>query len=278
MSDIKRMGLYRNVERILADLDASGLGTDHALHVDDLTPFDQYHYESTDAVDDAISMLKIGPDWHVLDVGSGLGGPSRYLADRTGARVTALELQQDLHDTALSLTRRCELDDWVTHLNGDILEGAAPAGAFEAIVSMLCFLHIPDRASLFRECARTLKPGGLMFIDDYVERGELTDHERHILTEKVFCPYLPNLSTYIGQVEEAGFVVTQTVDKTDDWTHFVNHRLERFRERHGELIDRYGAETVDALDDFYAAVVELFAHGRLGGLRMVARLDVVTDG
>ena len=272
MSDIKAMGLYRNVERILADLDASGLGGDHALRVDDLTPFDQYHYENTAAVDDAIDALAIGPESHILDIGSGLGGPSRYLADRTGARVTALELQPDLHATASSLTSRCELDEWVTHINGDILAGAAPEHAFEGIVSMLCFLHIPDRETLFERCARALKPGGSMFIDDYVERGELTDHERTLLAEKVFCPYLPTLSEYVGQVEHAGFVVTQTIDKTDEWTRFANDRLEQFRERHDELTTRYGDETVAALDEFYAAIVELFSHGRLGGVRLTARL------
>ncbi|MGI9607419.1 MAG: SAM-dependent methyltransferase [Acidimicrobiales bacterium] len=272
MSDIKAMGLYRDVERILADLDASGLGADAALQVDDLTPFDQYHYESTDAVDDAIAELNLGPSSRVLDIGSGLGGPARYIADRTGSRVTALELQPDLHATAATLTERCELDDWVTHVHGNVLDGAVAPDSFDAIVSMLCFLHIPDRDTLFARCAEALEPGGLMYIDDYVERGELTDREREILATKVHCAYLPNLSTYVGQVEAAGFVVVRTIDKTDAWTRFVTDRLEQFQSRRAELVDRYGTETVDSLDDFYSAVVNLFAAGRLGGLRMVARL------
>ena len=53
------MGLYRNLERILADLEHAGLAGDAPLRVDDLVPYDQYHYEGTDAVDAAADLLAV---------------------------------------------------------------------------------------------------------------------------------------------------------------------------------------------------------------------------
>lgn len=272
MSDIKSMGLYRNVERIMADLRASGFDETAALTVDDLTPYDQYHYEGTDAVDDAIELLKAGPQAHVLDVGSGLGGPARYIADRSGAAVTALELQPDLNETAVALTARAGLASSVTHLNGDILAGDAGVAQFTGLVSMLCFLHIPDRAELFSSCAAALKPGGLLFIDDYFERGRLTDEEKTQLADTVYCSYLPDRDTYIADVEAAGFTDVRVTDKTSDWSAFVLDRLTKFRSARSDLITRYDEATVDSLDHFYSTVVDLFIGRNLGGLRLTGRL------
>jgi len=272
MSDMKSMGLYRNVERIMADLRASGFDESASLTVDDLTPYDQYHYEGTDAVDDAITLLEAGPSANILDVGSGLGGPARYIADRSGAAVTALELQPDLHATAAALTARAGLSSAVTHVNGDVLAGDAGVEQFTGLVSMLCFLHIPDRGRLFTSCAAALQPGGRMFIDDYYERGRLTDEEKAQLADTVYCTYLPDQDTYVADVEAAGFTDVRVTDKTSDWSAFVLDRLARFRAARGDLVARYDEATVDSLDHFYSTVVDLFVGRNLGGLRLTARL------
>jgi hypothetical protein len=88
---IKSMPLYVDVERINNELTALGIGVDEALTPAQLFPFDQYHYHGTDAVDAAVRLLGLGPASHVLDVGSGLGGPARYLASTIGCHITALE-------------------------------------------------------------------------------------------------------------------------------------------------------------------------------------------
>jgi hypothetical protein len=88
---IKSMPLYVDVERINNELAALGIGVDEALTPAQLFPFDQYHYHGTDAVHAAVHLLGLGPASHVLDVGSGLGGPARYLASTIGCHITALE-------------------------------------------------------------------------------------------------------------------------------------------------------------------------------------------
>lgn len=58
----------------------------------------------------------------ILDVGSGFGGPARYLAHTTNCSVTALELQEDIHKEGENLTKRCNLQDRLTHVAGDFLK------------------------------------------------------------------------------------------------------------------------------------------------------------
>ena len=274
MSGIKTMGLYGNVERVLADLASIGIDDDAPLRVEDLVAFDQYHYHGAGAVDVAAAALAAAEGSSVLDVGAGLGGPARYLADRTGASVTALELQSDLHDVGADLTRRCGLDGQVSHVQGDILEPATMAalghGGFDSMMSMLCILHIPDRPRLFEQCASALRPGARVFIEDYYALGDFTDHERTLLDVDVSCPYLPDLDTYRGHLEDAGFVDIGIEDMTEDWTSFVGERLDAFRAAQPELIERYNLDTVQSLDGFYDAVAQLFEGGNLGGLRLTA--------
>ena len=268
---LESMGLYRNIDRVDADLAALGVGPDDPVRVDQLTPFDQFHYEGTAAVDDAAVALQLGSTSRVLDVGSGLGGPARYLADRTGCSVTALELQPELHEAGRRLTSRSGLADRVEHLEGDILNGPPAGPGFDGIVSMLCFLHIPDRTALFASCAAALRSGGRIFIDDYVELSPLAPVSTTALAEIVHCPYLPDASTYAAHLTDAGFRDVDVVDKSGDWSAFVGARYDAFRDGREDLIRRYGEPTVADLDTFFGTVAELFAGAGLGGARITAR-------
>ena len=110
-----------------------------------------------------------------------------------------------------------------------------------------------------------------MFIEDYYRRGELEAHESAALAGKVYCTYLPDLAGYETQLGEAGFADLELEDKTEPWAAFVRDRLDGFRHDRSRLLALHGTEVVEGLDDFYATVDRLFAGGRLGGLRIVAR-------
>ena len=96
---ITSMPLYVDVHRIHNELAELGITADQPLTPDQLFPFDQFHYHGIDAVRAGAGIIGLGRDSRVLDIGSGLGGPARYLAHTVGCHVTALELQEDLHDT-----------------------------------------------------------------------------------------------------------------------------------------------------------------------------------
>jgi len=268
---MKTMKLYDQVERIDNELNALGLGADAPLKVEDLTAFDQYHYLGTSAVDHAIEALGIGASSRVLEIGSGIGGPARYVAQRTGAHVLALELQPDLHRTAESLTRRCGLSGRISQRCGNILDGTPDDQPFDALLSFLVFLHIPDRDRLFDVCRQSLKPDGSMYIEDFVLRQVPSAEERHSLEVKVLCPYLPDAETYQKHLREAGFEIEGFDDMTESWKDFTADRLQAFRKNRNRNLRIHGEPITDGLDDFYATVAGLFERGILGGARILAR-------
>lgn len=260
------MKLYDRVHRIHRELAAQGLTADLPLKVSDLTPFDQFHYHGTKAVEEAIAALALKPGMRVLDIGAGLGGPARYIAERTGAHVTALELQEDLSAVGEDLTRRCGLSALVDHRCGNVLDGVA--GNFDAIVSMLCFLHIPDRARLFSVCRGALGDKGKLYVEDFALRRKATAAEAEALAIKVQCPYLPTAEEYRQHFFSAGFRHIEITDVTEDWTSFTAGRLATYRNARLRNIALHGADIVEGLEDFYATVAGLFADGAISGVKI----------
>jgi cyclopropane fatty-acyl-phospholipid synthase-like methyltransferase len=278
MSDIKRMKLYRHPERVYREISAAGYGQDTLLKEEDIRLFDQYHYLGTEAVDEAIAHLKAGPQSRLVEVGSGLGGPARYLAEKAGCRVTAVEIQPDLNQIASSLTKRCGLSALVDHFCGDILEFPESKGDFDAVVSWLAILHIPLRPALFKKFRDILKPSGRIFIEDYYKLGEFSPEEITMLREDVQCPYLPSAEEYKRQLAENGFTGVEFADKTACWSDFVRERLDKFIANRARYAGLHGSETAGEMEDFYKKVLRLFSNGNLGGARITAVAGVDRKG
>ena len=271
MNEIKRMKLYTHVERIANELAELGYGADAPLRVDELSALDQLHYHGTDALDTALHWLDARPAQHWLEIGSGIGGPARYLAHRSGLRITALELQADQNALAESLTRRCGLEASVRHCHGDFLEYDFGAQRFDAIVSWLALYHIPERARLLRLCHNLLAPGACFYAEDLFARDRIPAKQRVELERDLYAITLPGFEDYQADLESAGFEIERCVDMSDDWAAFTHARLSAYRreaERHRRV---HGDVTVRALDDFYSAVDRHFQSGKLGGLRIQAR-------
>ncbi|MEM7112427.1 MAG: methyltransferase domain-containing protein [Chloroflexota bacterium] len=267
---IKTMKLYTGVGRVFNELRELGIADDAPLRVEDLVRFDQYHYEGITAVNEAITRCNIQANHHVLEVGSGIGGPARYMAHTTGCRVTAVELQADLNETATHLTSRCGLANQVTHVQGDFLAQNF-GGGFDTVASWLAFLHISDKRKLLARCFAELKPGGHLFIEDFSRLGQFTPAEEEDLQVKVYCEDVPTPDEYQALLREAGFTNVAYDDKTASWAAFVNDRFTAFRadiDRHTRV---HGEEIVAGLDDFYDAMNRLYQGDNLGGIRLLAR-------
>ena len=129
------------------------------------------------------------------DIGSGLGGPARVLAElNPNVKVVACEYQSDLNEKAKYLTDRCSLGHQVTHVQGDFLETNFES-EFDGIMSMLAFLHIPNKQKLFKKCIHSLKSGGKIFVEDYIKTGELTKAWFKVLNKhiRVCSPQMTSL-------------------------------------------------------------------------------------
>jgi SAM-dependent methyltransferase len=82
-----------------------------ALTVAQLAPLDQFHTRGILATADLARAAGIDPSTRALDLGCGIGGPARYLAETFGCKVTGVDLSPSFIDAATWLTARCGLSD-----------------------------------------------------------------------------------------------------------------------------------------------------------------------
>jgi sarcosine/dimethylglycine N-methyltransferase len=273
MSDdaaIGSVGLYTNLDRIANGLASLGIGPADPIPPERLFPLDQWHYHGTAAIGAAAQSLGLGPESQVLEIGSGIGGPARYLAHAVGCHVTALELQPQVHALAAGLTQRCNLGGRVTHLCGDALSYPFADGAFDAAVSWLALLHIPDRPRLCARLARALRSGGGCYIEDLCMRAPFAGRDLRDVRDIVFGVTLTSIEDYAGDLRAAGFVGVTATDMTGQWAPYVAARLTAWRENHAAYAEVHGEAAYAAQEMFYAAIARLFESGSLGGVRLVA--------
>jgi ubiquinone/menaquinone biosynthesis C-methylase UbiE len=157
------------LERLRAALAADGVAPDHPT-IATLAPYDHFHgrgLEATEEVANALSVAKT--DW-ILDIGSGIGGPARYFAQRFGCRVTGIDLTGEFCEVARVLTRALGLQDLVSFEEGDALTMPFAEASFDGAYSMNVAMNIADKDRLYREIYRVLKPGA-WFVLSELARG-----------------------------------------------------------------------------------------------------------
>ena len=157
-------------EKILNALRATGKDVDH-LTTEDLAPVDEFHIGGRSATVDIAGAMKLTPGIQLLDVGCGIGGPARYFAAHHGARVTGIDLTPEFIDTAKALTSRLHLDKLVSWHCGSGLDLPFGDASFDGAYIFHVGMNISDKAGLFGEVRRVLKPGSVFAVYEVMHTG-----------------------------------------------------------------------------------------------------------
>jgi len=150
---------------ILTALTAAGKDIEH-LTPDDLAPVDEFHSGGRNATVRLAQLAQINGSERVLDVGCGIGGPSRYLASKFGCQVTGLDLTAEFIALAAMLAQRTRLADKVTYRQGDALDLPFADASFDLVWSQNAAMNIADRDRLYAEMRRVLAPAGRLALQE----------------------------------------------------------------------------------------------------------------
>jgi SAM-dependent methyltransferase len=184
----------------------------------------------------------------------------------------AIEVQRALHTAAVRLTQRCGLSDRISHVCADAGLYSLPDATFDAVVSWLSIVHIPERRRLLARLARALRAGGRFYIEDCIRQASAVEENLHGLESFLFTPSLSGISDYKADLAAAGFRDIDAVDMTEDWARLVATRLVAFESDRARYVRVHGTPAYDALHMFYAEVVRFYDSGTLGGVRILACL------
>jgi SAM-dependent methyltransferase len=200
---------------ILAALKAAGKDIDR-LTPDDLEQVDELHSRGRAATTDLARLLALKGDERVLDIGCGIGGPSRYLATTFGCRVAGLDLTPAFCRVATMLAQRTGLADKVEYREGDALAMPFADHSFDVIWSQNVAMNIVDRDRLYAEIHRVLVPGGRYAFSDVVAGSGGTPHFPVPWAREPSISFLLTAQATRQKLELAGFRVLVFEDQTAD--------------------------------------------------------------
>src|SRR5260370_14623908 len=146
-------------ERVLAAFRAAH-GPGAAVTVDALAPLDQFHARGPLATQELVALLQPQSGERLLDIGSGIGGPARWIAAKFDCHVTGVDLTPEFCEAAQALNAATGLAARVRIIHGSALALPVRDGAYDAAYSQNVIMNIADKRLFYREAFRALRPGG----------------------------------------------------------------------------------------------------------------------
>ena len=247
-----------------------GSADDPVAHYDSITRAWQYllgedfHYgyfkaddESLDTATNNLTLLmaergSIAAGLAVLDVGCGIGSPACFLAERYRCRVIGISTSPAGVEQATLRAQRLDLSDRVTFRIADGMDNGMPDASFDRAWILEASHLMPYKDRLLAECARVLRPGGILVLCDIILRrplpaAEVLRRSRDFLHLHYAFGHakLETLATYRRFAEQAGLAVVESMDISDRIFPTLDHwrrRLEQNREEVRALIGDEGVE------------------------------------
>ncbi len=181
--------------------------TPDTVDIDDLGPIDEFHIGGRVATESFLNQLDICAEHRVLDVGCGLGGASRFAANKYGCQVTGVDLAQEYVETGNVICRWLGLGNKVTLERGNATELPQHDASFERVYMLHVGMNIAEKESLATELYRVIRPGGRLGIYDVmrVGDGELSFPVPWASEPQGSC--VDPVAVYMSALKSAGFSI-----------------------------------------------------------------------
>jgi SAM-dependent methyltransferase len=263
-----RGGLF---DRIRAGLAQAGVDPDHPAAAD-LKPVDEFHIGGVAATEELLAQIPVRPGMAVLDIGSGIGGTARFLAERTGARVTGLDLTPEFVATATELSRMVGLDDRVAFRQGSALEMPFPDDSFDLGTLLHVGMNIPDKPRLMAEAARVLRPGAHFVVYDVMRVGEEELDYPVPWARTSETSFVGTPDDYRAVATAAGFEIASERNRRDYALDFFQKMQARFAESGPPPLGIHLFMGEDMRQAMIGNMVANVCAGRIAPVEMILRL------
>ena len=202
------------LERLEAHLKDDGVDPARPT-LEDLAPYDHFHGRGLEATKDMADHLPVAGSDRILDIGSGIGGPARYMARRFDCRVAGVDLTAEFCEVAWLLTVRLGLEHRVTFEQGDALAMPFADGTFEGAYSMNVSMNIAEKRAFYREAHRVLKPGAWLYLSEVAQGpGGEPDYPTP-WARTASSSFLATAAETRANLEASGFAIESLRDTTE---------------------------------------------------------------
>jgi ubiquinone/menaquinone biosynthesis C-methylase UbiE len=178
-----------------------------------LANLDHFHTRGMAATAELAKLAGLHAGLSVLDVGCGIGGPARFLAESCGCQVTGVDLSEPFIEAARYLTQRTGQTGHVSFRAASALALPFAEASFDAVLLQHVAMNILDRGLLYGEIRRVLKPGGRFATFDVVEKAG-DPHYPVPWARDPGASFLLSAERTRETIGEAGFTPLAWIDET----------------------------------------------------------------
>jgi ubiquinone/menaquinone biosynthesis C-methylase UbiE len=222
----KHYGLGGLMGRVERGLEQAGKNLAE-LSVGDLAPVDAFHTRGRQSTLEVAALAGLQDTDSVLDVGCGLGGTARHLADQFKCKVQGIDLTKEYVEVGKRLTQLVGLEDLVELSQASALEIPFDDNTFDVAWTEHVQMNISDKERFYAEIARVLKPGGRFLFHD-VFRGSGAEPTYPVpWAEDASISFLATEGTARAAIEGAGLKISNWTVKVDESVEFFEQVLEK---------------------------------------------------
>jgi MPBQ/MSBQ methyltransferase len=221
-----------NIQKVVADRIKNLGKNSQDLTVNDLAPFDAFHTRGRIATNEMAALVSIKKSDHILDVGCGLGGTARYLAEAYGCRVTGLDYTEQYIEVGRKLTGLVGMSDCVQLRHGNALDLPFEAGSFDITWTEHVQMNIADKNKFYKQISAALKSGGSFLFHDVFRGPGPTPLYPVPWAEDETMSSLSLENDARTIVEKSNMAIDHWVEKNQESTVFFERMVKRI-ETHG---------------------------------------------
>lgn len=152
----------------------------------DFNQIDIIHPGSHEGIDKFFTDYSPAATAKYLEVGVGLGGTSRYLHFTKGIDIFGFDYTQGLADGSAHINKLLKIENKIVHVQGDACTIVYEPNTYDVGILIAVLVHIDSDEGLLNTC-KAIKPGGLVYIEDYCyvkERAEFNDNDRMLIESR----------------------------------------------------------------------------------------------
>ena len=210
------------VSRIISALSEAGFDIDN-LKPDVFAGADEFHIGGRKGSEFVAKALDMKSGQQLLDIGSGIGGPARFIANTLGVIVEGIDLTPEFVEAAVEITEMVGMTEQVSFQVGSATSIPFDDDTFDASTMLHVGMNIPDKGLLFSEMARVTKHDGSIVVYDVMRTGEDDLVFPMPWSSTSEYSFVDTVDAYVKAAENAGLELLTVEDHAEMAVSFFNN-------------------------------------------------------